>query len=218
MIKLDKVTLTTITSVNEHNALKALKYSMKGIEFGGIKFFSHNSFNTQGIENIKIPKIDLQEYSRFIVYELHKYIDTDYALIIQDDGFVVNPNKWQSEFLNFDYIGAPWPMPQDSFSYRDPMGNLIRVGNGGFSLRSKKLLSLATDLDLPWKSYYGYYNEDGFFTCHNRAIYEECGCRFAPLEVAKYFSHECFIPELIGIEPFGFHGRGSKYMQLLNTI
>ena len=155
--------------------------------------------------------MDYEEYSRFIVYDLHKHIDTEFALIIQHDGFVTSPDKWNDTFMNYDYIGAPWPLPTDGFSYRDAFGNLIRVGNGGFSLRSKKLLSLPTKLNLEWKSYFGFFNEDGFFTCHNRHLFENEGCVFAPLEVAKYFSHENKIPEIEGITPFGFHRKGYEH-------
>ena len=35
---------------------------------------------------------------------------------------------------------------------------------------------------------------------------------FIPIDVAKYFSHEAEIPETYGIEPFGFHGKWSKYI------
>jgi hypothetical protein len=63
-------------------------------------------------------------------------------------------------------------------------------------------------LGLEWKSYFGYFNEDGFFTCHNRHLFEKEGCVFAPLDVAKYFSHERQIPETEGIVPFGFHRKG----------
>ena len=123
-----------------------------------------------------------------------------------------NPDKWVDEFFNYDYIGAPFPIPVDgdNITYRDPFGNLIRVGNGGFSLRSKKILSLGTELGLEWKSYFGYYNEDGFFTCHNRHIYEKNGCVYAPVEVAAKFSHERQTSETIGITPFGFHGKDNK--------
>ena len=73
------------------------------------------------------------------------------------------------------------------------------------SLRSKKLLDLAVDLPIEWKSFHGYYNEDGFICVNNRHIYKEHGCKFAYLEVAKYFSHETMIPEIEGIKPFAFH-------------
>ena len=122
---------------------------------------------------------------------------------------------WTSNFLNYDYIGAPWPIPNDDFSYRDYFKNIIRVGNGGFSLRSKKLLSLAEELKLDWKSYFGYFNEDGFICCHNRHIYEENGCKFAPIEVAKIFSHESYIPEIGDVKTFGFHGKHNKNYNLI---
>jgi hypothetical protein len=48
-------------------------------------------------------------------------------------------------------------------------------------------------------------NEDGNICVHNRHIFEENGCKIAPLEVAKYFSYESPISENQGILPFGFH-------------
>jgi hypothetical protein len=48
-------------------------------------------------------------------------------------------------------------------------------------------------------------NEDGNITVHNKHLYEKCGCKIAPIEVAKYFSYETPVPENAGIIPFGFH-------------
>ncbi len=64
---------------------------------------------------------------------------------------------------------------------------------------------------MEWKSYYGYYNEDGFFSVHNRHIFENIGCKYATIDTAKYFSHESELPETENIIPFGFHGKWSKY-------
>jgi hypothetical protein len=48
-----------------------------------------------------------------------------------------------------------------------------------------------------------------------RHVFEEHGCKFAPLEVAKYFSRESEIPENKDIEKtFVFHkhrGRNKNY-------
>ena len=215
MIELKNVTIICVDCVSADRALKAMEFSMSGINFGSSKIITSQNISHDIIEIVNIDKLDYEEYSRFIVYELWKYVDTDYALLIQSDGFVVSPNHWQDDFLNYDYIGAPWGLPRDDFSYRDAFGNIVRVGNGGFSLRSKKLLSLSTKLDLEWKAYFGYYNEDGFFTCHNKHLFEAEGCVYAPLDVAKYFSHEVEIPETVGITPFGFHGKWSKYNSLI---
>ena len=217
MINLENITLVSVTSVNVDRTIRALKYSSKDINFGEVLLLTDKDVNPDGIKTIKIEPLDYIGYSKFIVYELYKYINTEFVLIIQDDGFVINPDKWTDEFLQYDYIGAPFPIPAegDNISYRDPFGNLMRVGNGGFSLRSKKILSLATTLDLEWKSYFGYYNEDGFFTCHNKHLYEENGCVYAPVEVAAKFSHERQTAETIGITPFGFHGKDNKNINLI---
>jgi hypothetical protein len=207
-IDLPQITLVAVACIRVRETVKAIEKSCAGVNFGAVKLITNEEIRGDFFETVQIQKLDYEQYNRFIVFELHKYIDTDFALIVQDDGFVTGPYQWRGEFLDYDYIGAPWPLPTDDFSYRDPFGNLIRVGNGGFSLRSKKLLTLPTELGLEWRSYFGYFNEDGFFTCHNRHLFEKEGCIFAPLEVAKYFSHERQIPETEGIVPFGFHRKG----------
>ncbi len=78
------------------------------------------------------------------------------------------------------------------------MGNSV-------SLRSKTLLGTPSMIDLPWQSYYGNTNEDGFICCHNRKWLEDMGMLFAPLEVAVQFSKEHEIPENEDVETFAFH-------------
>lgn len=212
MVNLSNVTLVSVTSVNVDRTIRALKHSMKGINFGDVILLTDKDVSPNGVKTIKIPELDYIGYSKFIVYELYKHVNTEFSLIIQDDGFVTNPEKWDNKFLNYDYIGAPFPLPKpnDNISYRDPFGNLVRVGNGGFSLRSKKLLSLPTELNLEWKAYFGYYNEDGFFAVHNKHLLEENGCVFAPVDIAGDFSVEYETAETIGKTQFGFHGKHNK--------
>lgn len=221
MIDLKDVTIVSVTGVNSKDHLKAIKYSSEFIRFAEKKLITSEEVRDSSVEVVRIPSMDYVEYSRFLVYDLGDHINTSHALIVQSDGYVVNPDQWNDDFLKYDYIGAPWPLPSDNFSFRDPEGNIQRVGNGGFSLRSKKLLSLAKELNLEWKSYFGFYNEDGFYTCHNRWIYEKHGCKYAPIEVASSFSQELYIPENEGVIPFGFHGRNHYYYNLtqksLNT-
>jgi hypothetical protein len=217
MLNLENVTLVSVTSVNLEKTILALKYSMKGIKFNEVLLLTDKDVFPNDIKTIKIDKLDYIAYSKFIVYELHKYINTDFALIIQNDGFVINPDKWDDKFLEYDYIGAPFPIPpsHDNISYRDPFGNLIRVGNGGFSLRSKKILSLPTKLNLEWKPYFGYYNEDGFFAVHNKHIFEDNGCKFSPVDLAARFSIEKETPETVGVTSFGFHGKSNPNNNLI---
>jgi hypothetical protein len=211
MLRLPDVTLILLSGLGyrTEDNVHALKYSQKEIEFGSVKY----------IQLGEIKNID--DWSKAAIYELPKYVETSHCLLIHENGFVVNPQVWNPDWLQYDFIGSPWPYPQDDISYRDEEGNIVRVGNS-VSIRSKKLLDLAATRE--WKPYYGYYNEDGFITCHNRRWLEKQGCKFAPLEVAKWFGRELEIPENQDVtEPFIFHlnrvlpGRNIQYAPLVGV-
>jgi Protein of unknown function (DUF5672) len=192
MLKLPDVTLIALTNKNIPEHEYAIERSCEGIEFGAVKL----------IVDYKCTSID--EWNRKIIYELWKYVNTSHALLIHADGYVINPELWNPDWLNYDYIGAPWPLPTDDFSYRTPTGELIRVGNS-VSLRSKELMQAPWLYNFEWKSYYGNTNEDGFLCVHNKDRLEELGCVFAPIDVAKHFSKEHDLPENVGLKTFAFH-------------
>lgn len=209
MLKLPNVTLVLLSGLGYRQKanVHALEYSQRGIEFGEVLYLQ--------LGHIK----NIDSWSKAAIYDLPKHIQTDYCLLVHENGFVVNPASWNPEWLNYDFIGSPWPLPQDNYSYRDEEGAIVRVGNS-VSLRSKKLLDLIATRE--WRSYYGFYNEDGFITCHHRKWLESQGCKFAPLEVAKYFGRELDIPENQDVaKPFVFHynrvnaGRNIEYKHLI---
>lgn len=211
-LKLLNVTLVAVSTRDTEEALKALIYSSKNIEYGKIILIS--SYTPFCIDNkvhfFTIPKFNnVDEWCKFIVYELHRYVHTEFALLVHADGFVVNKSSWREEFLDYDYIGAPWDIPNNDFTFRDINGRLIRVGNS-VSIRSKKLLKLPYELNIPWLPDHGSFNEDTFLCCTNRHILESNGIRYAPIEVAKYFAHESMIPEIKSIVPFAFHKWGGS--------
>ncbi len=159
---------------------------------------------------LRSPGVD--DYSHYVLYNLHKHVDTEFCLVVQGDGYVIDGAAWSDQFLDYDYIGAPWPILNDS--YVDPFGNHQRVGNGGFSLRSKKLLEVPNTVEIPWDVnqglFYKHMNagslaEDGNICVHNKHLFESAGCKFAPLEVALNFSRELPVPEYKGQSTFGFH-------------
>jgi hypothetical protein len=212
MRTLDNVTLIAVAGTKAVETLQAMRWSQRGIRFASAKLITPDPVTpVDGIEVINCEPLNYEQYNHFIVYRLHQYVETAHALIVQNDGYVANPEMWDDGFLDWDYIGAPWPLPQDDFSFRDPEGVIQRVGNGGFSLRSKRLLAGAEQLRLEWKPFFGFYHEDGFFSCHHRKDYESIGCRYAPIEVAAQFAHELDIEENKGILPFGFHGKNNYY-------
>jgi hypothetical protein len=80
------------------------------------------------------------------------------------------------------------------------------VGNGGFSLRSKKLLDIPSNFNMPFLEERGFYNEDGNICVYNRDFLLEHGIKYAPVDIAAKFSREILIPEYASIVTFGFHG------------
>lgn len=192
MLELPKITLIALTGKDFEAHDQAIKNSCVEIRWGATKL----------IYDYKLNSIDA--WNKAVIYELHNYVQTDFALLFHSDGYPINAEAWRDEFLEYDYIGAPWPFPTDDYSYRTPTGELVRVGNS-VSLRSKKLLELPSKLGLEWKSYYGNTNEDGFLCVHNRDILKQHGCKFAGIDIARYFSREHSIPENEGIETFAFH-------------
>lgn len=206
---LPHVTLCAMTSVNIRETLKAMEYSMKGIEFADALIITDKKplFLPRGIHYKHIDKLDnIDAFNYKTVYDLGEYIHTDFALLVHYDGFVVHPEMWRDEFLDYDYIGSPWPLPKtgDNTTYRDIYGNLCRVGNS-VGIRSKRLMDFPKKANVPWVGEKGYFNEDGFICCKIRHLLEAEGMKIAPLEVAKYFGHENMIPEIEGITPFVFH-------------
>lgn len=210
-LNLKNVTLVAVSSVKLPATIKALEYSMRHIEFGDVKLVTDADLIHDSIKIAKCNNIfSLDEYSRLMIYDLKNYIDTEFALTVQHDGFAVNANMWRDEFLEYDYIGAPWP---DDFFY-DDFGESIRVGNGGFSLRSKRLMNIFSEKNVEWKQYRGYWNEDGFISMHNLHFLRDNGIKFPTAELAYKFSREIQCDDLDNTtEPFGFHNYRDKNLQ-----
>lgn len=189
-MEINDVTLICLTNKDFEGHKHAIDMSCMGLDFGAVKL----------IWDEKCTSID--EWNRKIIQDLYKYVDTSHALLIHADGYVLNPDLWNPDWLQYDYIGAPFPLPTDDYSYRDEEGEIQRVGNS-VSLRSKRLMERVAQFE--WKPYYGNTNEDGFISVHHRKQLEREGFKFAPLEVAVHFSKEHTIPENEGLNTFMFH-------------
>jgi len=190
MLKLPEVTLVCITNKDFESHKKALDKSSEGIEWGARKIIWDEGIT--GISN----------WNEKVIQDLYKYVDTTHMLLYHQDGYVINPELWDDSWLELDYIGSPWPLPTDSYSYRTPSGKLIRVGNS-VSLRSKKLMELVSTR--PIELHYGNNNEDGQICVWERDWLESQGCKFATFEQALKFGKEAPLPENIGLKTFVFH-------------
>ena len=116
-------------------------------------------------------------YQRALWYEVPQWLRTDHFLLIQWDGHVANADAWTDEFLAYDYIGSPWPQHPEE----------CRVGNGGFSLRSKRLaryLAANPDRYPLWCP-----EDDAICRRYRMALMDE-GFRWAPEDLAYRFSVE----------------------------
>lgn len=203
---LKDVTLLAISSNRIEPNIDALKHCMELMNFGSVKFLCHYRpdslpSNIQWEECMELKSI--KDFDYYAFKELGKHIETSHMLMVQDHGYILRPELWDDEWLNFDYIGAPWPERPEFISVST--GEMVRVGNGGFSLRSKKLLELPKKLNLPLVEDRGYSNDDGLVNSYYRKTFLENGIRYPSVEVAARFSFENEIPENQGILPFGFH-------------
>ena len=181
MLNLDKVTFIIVDCVDYQRAKKTLEFCNKKVNFKVSKILTHfhnNDFNCQKIREIKTKL----EYSHFCIKDLNSYFETDFVLLGQYDGYVLHENLWDNEFYKYDYIGAPWPDFMIKFGPKK-----YNVGNGGFSLRSKKLQNiLQNDPNIILDE-----AEDVAICRINRPYLEtEYGIKFAPYEIAEKFSFE----------------------------
>ena len=194
MLHLPQVTLCCIDTANHALALAAMSRSMAGVQFGRSMFLTdvpaHDVPLPEGLELVQIaPLSSREDYSQFVLKSLRGYLATSHVLLVQWDGFVVNPQAWTDEFLACDYLGAKW------FWYNDGM----RVGNGGFSLRSRRLLDALADPRIALQGA----EDETIGRVHRPLLEREHGIRFGSEALADRFAFEAAYP--IG-KPFGFHG------------
>jgi ADP-heptose:LPS heptosyltransferase len=187
---LDNVTLVAIDCKNPGAAAGAIKISLDQITPKRALLLTNVDIKIPGMDTIVIPEIrSKKDYSCFVMKELHRYFDTEFVLIIQADGYVLTEDAWEDDFTKYDYIGASWIYDSER-----------KVGNGGFSLRSKKLMTiLGTDdfIDVLHPE------DQSICILYKYYLEQTYGITFAPEEMADKFAFETKTP---ATKTFGFHG------------
>lgn len=201
---LPEVTLIAVDCVDIERVFKASDKCLEKARFGSVKIFTSLECLRPRCENIiQIDRIyTKEEYSWFIMKQLAKNVATSHVLIFQHDGYILNPGAWDNDWLQYDYIGAPWEWYPDN-----------KVGNGGFSLRSKKLMdAIANDPYLiPVTDGLNTHKEEDHCICriYRKYLEDRYGIKFAPIEVARRFSIEGYRSDnKTWTNEFGFHGSG----------
>ena len=188
--RLDATTLCCVDCSDPDLAARAMQLSLSECSFHRALLLTDQPVSFPGIDTERIDRIEnLEQYADFMIKKLGRFIDSDFVLVVQWDGYVLNASRWRDEFLLFDYVGARWPHHDDAYI----------VGNGGFSLRSRELLKALQDPEIrPFDP------EDGAICRTYRPMLESrYGITFAPHEVADRFAFEY----IESVAPtFGFHG------------
>lgn len=126
---------------NINSIIKIGNNSSKNLNFGEkiIYTFEYPTIDPGDFKIKKIDEIPFDKFNDFILKNYSNLFNTDYAINFHSDGFIQNQNKWDENFLKYDFIGAPLNLNINNTSK-------FIVGNGGFSLRSKKLCNKISEL------------------------------------------------------------------------
>lgn len=186
------VTLVAIDFKLHELTKRAIEISLRNFEPKEILVISDQEIFPGAKTVHRGPVTGMAEYANIMLKGVAEYVNTDHALYVQWDGIAYNSNLWTDDFLKYDYIGAPWPW--------QPEGK--NIGNGGFSLRSKKLLDICANDNQVSLTNQEPIAEDNIIGQHNRGYLESKGIQFPTTEIAKQFSYELGDYR----ESFGFHG------------
>ena len=92
-----------------------------------IKTFDESYINRIKLINLKVNNLTIKEYNHLLLNtKFYEFIPTETFLIFQTDTLILNKEKINN-FLDYDYVGAPWN--------HKPFNIDVSVGNGGLSLR-----------------------------------------------------------------------------------
>ena len=193
MTDLPDVTLVCVDTRTPERALQAIAHCTAGLHFAQVLLFTESRRLTVPapgcVQLVELALDSVAAYSQFMLAGLLPYIATSHLLVVQWDGYVLDPSRWEAEYLRYDYIGA---------LFKGRSGPLA-VGNGGFSLRSRRLLQALLDPAMTLV------HPEDTCICHTnrQRLQAQHGIRFAPPELAARFAFE----RVESSAPtFGFHG------------
>lgn len=148
MLNLTNITLLAIDTIDPQRTIKAMRYSLLQAYFHDAVLVTTPSefhpdmvktFGGRGrIDQIRVEFVEpgpRSDYERQIVAELPRWFKSEHCLFQEWDSTIVNPNAWNPEWLEYDFIGAPWPYRFVERGFPECTEHNC-VGNGGFSLRS----------------------------------------------------------------------------------
>lgn len=222
------LSVSCIDTLNYDASIHAIKRTLETIGDKVDKIYWYSDQEIQEILGKEVTWIPIEklsgqnDYSHVTLKVCPSICECDFDMIVQYDGYACNRDAWTDEFFQYDYIGATW---DDGV-----------VGNGGFSLRSKKLYNMLKELGTDLKYFYEDFDtsivdrqywhsvtesgekivpEDVVICRIYKNMLEKNGIKFAPHSISDRFSienHSEISPWLnkpnqwIG-KSLGFHGK-----------
>jgi hypothetical protein len=205
MLEMPNTTLVCADCVEVARAVRVIERCKALAKFAAVKFFT--DLPTDYEHAVKCEHLgSLSAYSAWCLTRLYRMVDTPYLLIVQRDGWIINPGAWSNDWYVYGYIG--------------PLYNTVSlVGAGGFSFRHTAFMAKVATLVPEWDGTmeqaeqmhadfsvkYPVYED--VVICWNRPALERAGFRWAPAEVGADFCaggnrDDVFYRR----RPFGFHG------------
>lgn len=175
--------------------------------FGAVKLMTSCDLDYEHVVKIK-PLTSHVMYSVWMVKKAYTFVDTEHMLVVQHDGWILNPDVWNPSWLSYDYLS---PL----FIHNHQI-NALSVGQGGFSFRSRRLMEWIANRAPAWdetpagtdhtQAMLGSY-EDGVISLVYRHAALAAGFKYAsPEEASKFGQGGQCDPAYYVRRPFGFHG------------
>lgn len=197
-LKLPDVTLVCVETREHPLAALAIQDCIKKADFGEILILTNEPRYFDRLFGCKVHFQIVPDWSEKVGwsrswwYDVPPLLRTKQTLNIQWDSWIWDASLWRDEWLEYDYVGAPW-------WYEDGRN----VGNGGFSLVSTRLKRFMLKnrgkfpCDTPL--------DDDLLCRKYRRQLEEYGFRWAPESVAYEFAWEGCRKDRTQRRHFGFH-------------
>lgn len=203
MLRLPNVTLIAVETLVHELAHATILDCVGKVDFGEVLIY------TDQPEKLAIPGARVHsvpnwshkdQYMHFFHCNACDPVKTDYVLFLEWDAGLCDATMWREEFLQFDYLGAPWWYTDGDGK---PLPAPFNVGNGGFSLRTMRLMKFVKEK----QQRYPAISDNQLCREYGPQIIKEGNFNWAPIEMANDFAFEGF--DRLGLANtllhFGFH-------------
>lgn len=201
LLELPSVTLLCVETQMHEMARRAISDTVAKVKFAEVVIHTNKPdlIPIGGARYVDLQHLpDKIQHGTYCYNDSPKSVTTPHMIFLEWDGAVRDVRAWEPSFLDYDYIGAPWPGKRaGQWTPREGCS----VGNGGFTLWSKKLmdclsanratLRVATDTHISIE--------------HRRALENLCGAKWASEPVGFQFSYEHGTNEERSRPSFGVH-------------